>query len=126
MELTQLPTFVTAMGKGCVNEELENYAGVYAGAGTHEEGKRAIENADAVLWLGRCASDFNTGEFTMHIDENIVVDLQRFFVTIGGKKVEVKMLYLLEALVADFARHPYSSPWKVNWEPYPLIPQPTA
>lgn len=62
IELTSFPTFVTAMGKGGVNEELPNFGGVYAGAGTHAGVKEAVETSDAVMWIGNypvCLSIFN-------------------------------------------------------------------
>ena len=52
IELTSLPTFTTAMGKGGLNEKIPQYGGVHQGAGTHPGVKEAIEDADAVLWLG--------------------------------------------------------------------------
>lgn len=108
------------MRKGTALEGEPNYAGVYAGAGTHPEVNKAIDQADAVLWLGRYGSDFNTAEFTMTIPEEIIVDVQRFHVSIAGQKVELKMKYLLQALIKDFKATPFSSPVKVAWDPFPL------
>jgi pyruvate decarboxylase len=108
------------MGKGTANEELTNYGGVYGGAGTHPEVKKAIESTDCALWLGRYGSDFNTGEFTMTIAEDKIIDLQRFFLTIGGKKIELKMKYLLQALISDIKQKPLTSAFSVTWDPYPL------
>ena len=51
-EATSFPTFVTAMGKSGVNEELPNFGGVYSGAGTYPGVKEAVETSDAVLWIG--------------------------------------------------------------------------
>jgi pyruvate decarboxylase len=118
--LVPFPTFVTAMGKGSVNEENANYGGVYGGAGTHSEVKKAIESTDCALWLGRYGSDFNTGEFTMNVAEDKIIDLQRFFLTIGGKKIELKMKYLLRALIENIKQKPLTSTFNVTWDPYPL------
>jgi len=52
IELTNFPSFVTAMGKSGINEELPNFGGVYAGAGTHPGVKEAVEGSDAVMWIG--------------------------------------------------------------------------
>jgi pyruvate decarboxylase len=52
VELTSFPTFVTAMGKSGVNEQLSNFGGVYAGAGTYPGVKEAVESSDMVLWIG--------------------------------------------------------------------------
>jgi pyruvate decarboxylase len=108
------------MGKGTALEDIPNYAGVYGGAGTHSGVKEAIENSDVVLWLGRYGSDFNTAEFTMNISEDKIIDLQRFFLTIGGRKIELKMKYLLEALIENFKAKPFEPTLKVTWDPYPL------
>lgn len=118
--LIHIPTFVTSMGKGSANEELSNYGGVYGGAGTHPEVKKAVESTDCVLWIGRYGSDFNTGEFTMAIAEDKIIDLQRFFLTVGGKKVDLKMKHLLRALIAEVKQKPLSAKFAVTWDPYPL------
>lgn len=52
VELTSFPTFTTSMGKSGVNEQLPNFGGLYAGAGTHSGVKEAAESSDAVLWIG--------------------------------------------------------------------------
>ena len=52
-EITKFPYFTTLMGKGGPNEDLPNYGGVYQGAGSTSEIRRAVEGqADYVLWLG--------------------------------------------------------------------------
>jgi pyruvate decarboxylase len=107
------------MGKGTALEDVPNYGGVYAGAGTHPTIKTAVEGADMVLWLGRYASDFNTAEFTMNIPEDKIIDLQRFFVTIKGRKVDLKMEYLLPALTESLKTTALKIT-KVTWDPYPL------
>lgn len=114
------------MGKGTALEELPNYGGVYAGAGTHKEVKTAIESADVVLWLGRYANDFNTAEFTMNIPEDKIIDLQRFSLTIAGKKIELKMKYLLKALIENFKSKPFDTAVKVTWDPFPLKDLPAS
>ena len=115
------------MGKGTAIEDVPNYGGVYAGAGTHAEVKAAIDQADAVLWLGRYGSDFNTAEFTMTIPEDIIIDVQRFYVSIAGtKKVDLKMKYLLQALIDEFTTKPVSHEAKVIWDPYPMRKLPAS
>jgi pyruvate decarboxylase len=51
-ELTRFPTFNTYMGKGCIDETMPNFGGLYTGAGTYEGVKKAVESADAVFWIG--------------------------------------------------------------------------
>jgi pyruvate decarboxylase len=52
IELTSLPTFTTAMGKGGLDETIPQFGGVHAGAGTHSGVAEALQAADAVLWVG--------------------------------------------------------------------------
>lgn len=51
-ELTGFPTFNTYMGKGCIDETMPNFGGLYTGAGTYEGVKKAVESSDAVFWIG--------------------------------------------------------------------------
>jgi len=113
------------MGKGAANETLPTYGGVYGGAGTYPDVKKAVEGADAVFWLGNYPSDFNTGEFTDNVKEEVIVDFQRFHVKIGSQKYDVGMKGLLQALVQDLQESPLSraAAPKVSWNPYPLQDQ---
>ena len=52
IEKTQLPVFVTPMGKGAVNETHPNYGGVYAGDGSQPDVKKRVENSDLILTIG--------------------------------------------------------------------------
>lgn len=61
---TNLPVFVTPMGKGAINETLPNYGGVYAGAGSQPEVQKRVESSDLILTIGAIKSDFNTAGFS--------------------------------------------------------------
>ena len=52
IEKTQLPVFVTPMGKGAVNETHPNYGGVYAGDGSQPDVKERLESSDLILTIG--------------------------------------------------------------------------
>jgi pyruvate decarboxylase len=52
IDKTQLPVFVTPMGKGAVNETHPNYGGVYAGDGSQPEVKERVEASDLILTIG--------------------------------------------------------------------------
>lgn len=52
IDKTNLPVFVTPMGKGAVNENHSNYGGVYAGDGSHSEVKEIVESSDLILTVG--------------------------------------------------------------------------
>jgi pyruvate decarboxylase len=49
---TQLPVFVTPMGKGAVNENHPTYGGVYAGDGSQPDVKERVEASDLILTIG--------------------------------------------------------------------------
>ena len=51
--VTNLPAFVTAMGKGSLNETLSSYRGYYAGAASFPEIRQYVESSDALLYIGR-------------------------------------------------------------------------
>lgn len=53
MDATGLPVYNTAMGKGGIDEDVPTFGGFYAGAGSHPDVKKAVEDADLILWLGR-------------------------------------------------------------------------
>lgn len=53
IEKTNLPVFVTPMGKSAVNEQHSTYGGVYAGTGSHPpEVKDIVESSDLILTIG--------------------------------------------------------------------------
>ena len=53
IEKTNLPVFVTPMGKSAVNESHPSYGGVYAGTGSHPpEVKDIVEGSDLILTIG--------------------------------------------------------------------------
>lgn len=53
IEKSNLPVFVTPMGKSAVNEQHENFGGVYAGNGSHPpEVKDMVESSDLILTIG--------------------------------------------------------------------------
>ena len=47
--MTKFPAFVTGMGKGSVDEQNPSFGGVYVGAATKPDVKKAIESSDCVL-----------------------------------------------------------------------------
>jgi len=120
-ELTCLPTFTTCMGKGGPDETTTNFGGVYEGAGTHEGVRKAVESSDSVFWVGNVQTDFNTGEFTDKVAAGVTVEFQRFFVKVGTEKYDLKMVYVLRALIKALEAKllARTSGAKVEWNPYP-------
>jgi pyruvate decarboxylase len=58
IEKTQLPVFVTPMGKGAVNETHPNYGGVYAGDGSQPDVRERVEASDLILTIGAIKVSF--------------------------------------------------------------------
>ena len=83
-------------------------------------------------------SDFNTGEFTDAVAKTVIIEFQRFFVMvglvrldiqrmsdtlqIGSEKYDLKMRYVLRALVQSIEASSLAraSIPKVTWDPHPL------
>ncbi|KAL2163689.1 hypothetical protein VTH06DRAFT_5747 [Thermothelomyces fergusii] len=74
VEKTQLPVFVTPMGKGAINEDHPNYGGVYAGTGSQPAVAERVETADLVLSIGALKSDFNTAGFSYRTSQLNTID----------------------------------------------------
>lgn len=74
IEKTQLPTFVSPMGKGSVNETHPAFGGVYAGDVSRDDVRLRIEHAELVLYVGGLKSDFNSGGFTYRIARRNTVE----------------------------------------------------
>ncbi|KAI5281230.1 Pyruvate decarboxylase 1, partial [Ascosphaera aggregata] len=68
------PTFVAPMGKGAVDETLPNFGGTYAGEGSQEGVREALESSDLVLHVGGIKSDFNTCGFTYRTTQMNTID----------------------------------------------------
>lgn len=74
VEKSNLPTFVTPMGKSAVNETLPTFGGVYAGDGSNPGVRERLESSDLILSIGSIKSDFNTAGFTYRISQLSTID----------------------------------------------------
>ncbi|KAL7273822.1 hypothetical protein RUND412_003299 [Rhizina undulata] len=74
VEKTKLPTFVSPMGKGAVNEEFEAFGGVYVGDVSRDDVKKRVDDAELILYVGGLQSDFNSGGFTYRIEKKRAVE----------------------------------------------------
>ncbi|KAJ5132852.1 hypothetical protein N7448_007010 [Penicillium atrosanguineum] len=82
IKATNLPTFVTPMGKGAVNETYKNFGGVYAGSGSQPNVSEAVEASDLILSIGAIKSDFNTTGFTYRIGQLNTIDFHSTYVRV--------------------------------------------
>lgn len=71
---TNLPIFVTPMGKGSVDETNPRYGGVYIGVLSTLTVKQAVEAADLVLHIGGHNADLNTGSFSFAFSASQTVE----------------------------------------------------
>lgn len=72
---TQLPVFVTPMGKGAINETHPSFGGVYAGTASSPAVKEMVEGSDLVISIGSMKSDFNTAGFSYRLSQLQSIDL---------------------------------------------------
>jgi pyruvate decarboxylase len=82
VEASGLPTFVTPMGKGAVNEGHKNFGGVYAGNGSNAGVREVVESSDLILSIGAIKSDFNTAGFTYRIGQLKTIDFHSNYVRV--------------------------------------------
>ena len=97
---TQLPAFVTPMGKGVLDESLPNFAGVYAGSGSFQTVREFVEESDLVLSMGTLKSDFNTTGFTYKIPELASINMHTEHTMIGPAKYLVHWQSMIERLTS--------------------------
>lgn len=70
-----LPTFVTPLAQGFVNESLPNFGGLYAGSGSHPGVQEYVERSDFVLHIGPLDTDVTTYLGSANIKQTAVVKL---------------------------------------------------
>lgn len=121
-EVTNFPYFSNPWGKGAVSETSDRFGGVYNGIGSKPDIREAVESSDCVLWVGKLSSDFNTAEFTEHIKIDKIIEFQRFWTSIDGRKVNLNMKSILQKL----NKHFQSTPVKMEhaWSSMPCTPYP--
>lgn len=74
IEKTELPAFVSPMGKGAINEESLPFGGVYVGDASRDDVRQRVDGAELILYIGGLQSDFNSGGFTYHIAKKSTVE----------------------------------------------------
>jgi len=107
IEKTQLPTFVSPMGKGSVNETHPAFGGVYCGDVSRVDVKRRVEAAELILYVGGLKSDFNSGGFTYRVEKRTTVEfhsdhMKIRYSTFPGIQMNQVLRKLLETL--DYTR----------------------
>ncbi|KAK4981540.1 hypothetical protein LTR28_003074, partial [Elasticomyces elasticus] len=109
-----LPTFVTPMGKGAVDETLPNYGGVYAGDGSNAGVRERVEGSDLILSIGAVKSDFNTAGFTYRISQLSTIDFHSNYTRVKYSEYPgVRMHGVLRKVVEKMGKlsiHPGPNP----------------
>ncbi|CAG8950781.1 hypothetical protein HYFRA_00002996 [Hymenoscyphus fraxineus] len=92
IEKTHLPTFVTPMGKGAIDETHNSYCGVYAGEGSQPKVKERVESTDLILTIGAIKNrivritmvvpDFNAGGFSYKTSQLNTIDFHSTHVAV--------------------------------------------
>ncbi|CAB4257098.1 similar to Saccharomyces cerevisiae YDL080C THI3 Probable alpha-ketoisocaproate decarboxylase, may have a role in catabolism of amino acids to long-chain and complex alcohols [Maudiozyma barnettii] len=66
-ELTKFPTFVTPMAKGIINEDMQNFGGVFTGSISSPDVREIVDFADFVIVIGCVLEEFSTSSFHFNI-----------------------------------------------------------
>ncbi|KAF3225634.1 Pyruvate decarboxylase 1 [Orbilia oligospora] len=107
VERSQLPIFVTSMGRGAINEADPNFNGVYIGDVSGPEIQQAVQSADLVFSIGAVDCDFNSGGFTNRTQTKHTIELHPYYTKIGyATYATVGMKLLLQKLLdaVDFEK----------------------
>ncbi len=105
LEKTKVPVATLSWGKTVVNEEETNFAGIYAGAASHESCRRTIEDATALVTLGVDFTDNITAGFTTKIEQSHQIDARRDTAFIGKNAYTPLSMHraidILEKVITD-------------------------
>ncbi|ODA83411.1 hypothetical protein RJ55_01925 [Drechmeria coniospora] len=119
VDKTNLPVFVTPMGKGAVNEQHPNYGGVYAGVGSYPpKVKELVESSDLILSIGALKSDFNTAGFSYRTSQLHTIDFHSDhciarYSTYPGVRMKGVLRKVIDRVDASkLAAQPSPSAWK--------------
>ncbi|MCE0489275.1 thiamine pyrophosphate-dependent enzyme [Pantoea sp. Mb-10] len=104
--LRAIPSATLLMGKGVLDEQQPGYVGTYAGAGSSEAVREAIETVDVTLCVGVRFTDTLTAGFTQQLPTERVIDLQPFHATVGGERfAPLTLQQALDALQPIYQRY---------------------
>lgn len=71
------------VGKTLLDEHHPLFGGCYAGSNSLGPVKAEVEAADFVLYVGSLKSDFNSGSFSVHVDDAHTVKLHSYQTVVG-------------------------------------------
>jgi pyruvate decarboxylase len=96
-----LPTFVTPLAQGFINESLPNFGGLYAGSGSQPGVREYVERSDFVLHIGPLDTDVTTYLGSAQISPAAAVKLFDDHVHVGNQSyTSVYLHHFVPELVA--------------------------
>jgi indolepyruvate decarboxylase len=94
-----LPFATMFMGKSVLDEQHQQYIGMYDGGLMNEGVRNFVESCDLIVEVGTIMSDFNSGAFTSKLDPSKVISIHHHHTVIGGKNYStIEMNDILIAL----------------------------
>ncbi|KAF9884844.1 Pyruvate decarboxylase 1 [Aspergillus nanangensis] len=84
-ELWKIPTCITPMGKGLVDETLPFFRGLYVGQCSEPSVAQIVQSADLIISIGDIQSDLSTAGFTNRIDPHHTIALERNRASLRGE-----------------------------------------
>jgi indolepyruvate decarboxylase len=93
VDASGLPFATMFADKSALEEQQPAYIGMYDGKLMDEAVRTFVESCDCVVLIGAILSDFNTGAFTSHLDQEKTIDIRHHRTRVGRKvypSVEMK------------------------------------
>jgi pyruvate decarboxylase len=72
---TGFATFVVPSGRGIMDEDAQEFGGVYAGMWSSPGAQKYVEYADLVLRIGMLPSDLNTSGFSARVEQKSLIEV---------------------------------------------------
>ncbi|XBW35065.1 hypothetical protein QEN19_000628 [Hanseniaspora menglaensis] len=105
INLTNIPIFVTPMGKGAVDEQLDKFGGIYVGTMSSPEVKEYVDTADLVICVGSILNDFATSTFHFAYKSKNIIEFNIDFIRLKSSKFpELQMKPALTKLITKINR----------------------
>lgn len=110
-----VPYSTSAWGKTLVDESLDRFAGIYAGAASEERARAAVEDAGILVSIGVILNDTITAGFSDNINPDHLIRVQSGVSSVAGRSFAPVAMRDAVTVLADLAaEHP--------WTPFPLDP----
>lgn len=99
-----LPVFSSPMGKTAVDEQHQQYGGIYVGNLSEEHIAKRVHSADCLISIGMLQSDFNSGNFSYRVPVEQTIALHSDRTNIGyAQYLNIGMKSLLPKISAALA-----------------------